>query len=143
MKFWMVKQEPEAYSWNDLERDGKTAWTGVRNYQARNNLRAMQPGEPVLFYHSVSEKSVVGLARVLKAAYPDPTAEGEEGDWCCVELGPWVKMKEPLALAAIKEDSRLKSCPLVKNSRLSVLEFSQAEFERVLQLCGTALPKSR
>jgi len=84
--FWLVKQEPEAYSWSTFLRDGKTAWTGVRNFQARNNLRAMKKGDWVLFYHSVSEKQVVGLARVEKESYPDSTAD--EGDWVAVDLAP-------------------------------------------------------
>ena len=86
MNYWMVKSEPEAYSWQQLVKDGKTVWTGVRNYQARNNLRAMKKGDAVFFYHSVTDKQVVGLARVVKEAYADATAE--EGDWSCVDLAP-------------------------------------------------------
>ena len=86
MQYWLVKQEPEAYSWDDLVKDGRTAWTGVRNFTARNNLRAMKKGDLVLFYHSVTEKQVVGIARVEKEAHPDPTAT--EGDWSCVTLAP-------------------------------------------------------
>src|SRR5438034_5028575 len=115
--FWMVKQEPEAYSWSTFVQEGKTAWTGVRNFQARNNLRAMKKGDLVLFYHSVSEKSVVGLARVEKEQYPDPTAK--EGDWSAVNLVPVKALKEPVSLEQIKADAILKHMPLVRQSRLS------------------------
>ncbi|MBC8097239.1 MAG: EVE domain-containing protein, partial [Akkermansiaceae bacterium] len=118
MNHWLVKQEPEAYSWSDFVRDGRTVWTGVRNFQARNNLRAMKRGDLVLFYHSVSEKQVVGLARVDKEAYPDATAE--EGDWSCVDLVPVKALKTPVTLEQIKADKVLKEIPLVKQSRLSV-----------------------
>ena len=134
-KYWLVKQEPEAYSWATFVKDGRAAWTGVRNFQARNNLRAMQPGDPVLFYHSVSEKQVVGLARVAKAAYADPTAD--EGDWSCVDLAPVKPLKQPVTLDAIKADKLLKDIPLVKQSRLSVTPLTAAQFERVLTLAGT------
>src|SRR5580704_2735327 len=118
MNHWLVKQEPESYSFSDLVKDGRTAWTGVRNFQARNNLRAMKKDDPVLFYHSVSEKQIVGLARVAREAYPDPTAE--EGDWVCVDLVPAKTLPRPVPLEAIKRDSAVKDMPLVKNSRLSV-----------------------
>src|SRR2546422_6481650 len=117
--FWMVKQEPEAYSWSTFVQEGKTAWTGVRNFQARNNLRAMKKGDPVLFYHSVSEKQVVGVARVEKEAYPDPTAT--EGDWSSVDLAPVQELKSPVGLGTIKADKILKNIALVKQSRLSVV----------------------
>ncbi len=133
--YWLVKQEPEAYSWATFVKDGRAAWTGVRNFQARNNLRAMQPGDPVLFYHSVSEKQVVGLARVAKAAYADPTAG--DGDWSCVDLAPVKPLKQPVTLDAIKADKLLKDIPLVKQSRLSVTPLTAAQFERVLTLAGT------
>src|SRR2546427_3157391 len=119
MQHWLVKQEPEDYSWNDFVKDERTAWTGVRNFQARKNLRAMKRGDLVLFYHSVSEKQVVGIARVEKEAYPDPTAE--EGDWVCVGLAPVKPLKKPVALETIKSDQILKEMPLVRQSRLSVV----------------------
>src|SRR5437762_1344248 len=100
MNYWLVKQEPEAYSWQDFLKDGKTAWTGVRNFQARNNLRAMKRGDLVFFYHSVSDKQVVGIARVEKEAYPDSTAE--EGDWSCVDLVPVKTLKKTVSLEQIK-----------------------------------------
>ena len=103
---WLVKQEPEDYSWDDLTRDSSTQWTGVRNFQARNNLRQMKAGDKVLFYHSGKEKSVVGIARVSKAAYPDPTAK-EEG-WIAVDITPVKKLAHPVSLAGIKANSKLR-----------------------------------
>ena len=117
-QYWLVKQEPAAYSWSHLLEDGRTAWTGVRNFQARNHLRAMKRGDLVLFYHSVTEKQVVGLARVDKEAYPDPTAK--EGEWSCVDLVPAKTLKQPVSLETIKADKVLATMPLVRQSRLSV-----------------------
>src|ERR1051326_8672608 len=94
MQYWLVKQEPEAYSWHNLEKDGRTSWTGVRKFQARNNLRAMKKGDLVLFYHSVTEKQIVGVAKVEKEAYPDPTAD--EGDWSAVDLVPDQALRAPV-----------------------------------------------
>src|SRR5438093_11898161 len=113
-QYWLVKQEPAAYSWSNLVKDGRTAWTGVRNFQARNNLRAMKRGDLVLFYHSVSEKQVVGLAKVNHEAYPDPTAK--EGDWCCVDLVPVQTLKKPVSLEIIKSDRTLADLPLLRQS---------------------------
>jgi predicted RNA-binding protein with PUA-like domain len=132
----MVKQEPSAYSWSDFVRDGKTAWTGVRNFQARNNLKAMRKGDQVLFYHSVSEKAVVGIAQVVREAYPDPTAT--EGDWVSVDLAPVQALENPVPLDAIKTDKALAKIALLRNSRLSVLPVSAAEFRAILQLAGRA-----
>jgi predicted RNA-binding protein with PUA-like domain len=137
MNHWLVKQEPESYSWLDFVKEGRAAWTGVRNYQARNNLRAMQEGDPVFFYHSGSQKEIAGLARVAREAYPDPTAD--EGDWVCVDLTPVKIMAKPVALAVIKADSRVKDIPMVKNSRLSVTPLTKAQFERLLVLAETKL----
>ncbi len=134
MQYWLVKQEPEDYSWADLNKDGRTAWTGVRNFQARNNLRTMKKGDLVLFYHSVTEKQIVGVAKVEKEAYPDPTAE--EGDWAAVELVPYKTLKEPVTLETIKADKILKDMRLVRQSRLSVTSVSEKQFDRVLQLGG-------
>jgi predicted RNA-binding protein with PUA-like domain len=134
MNHWLVKQEPESYSWKDFLKDGRTAWTGVRNFQARNNLRAMKKGDPVLYYHSVSEKQIVGLARVAREAYPDPTAE--EGDWVCVDLVPAKTLARPVTLDAIKNDGAVKDMPLVKNSRLSVTPVSKAQFDHLMGLAG-------
>jgi len=137
MNYWLVKSEPEAYSWTQLVKDGKTAWTGVRNFAARLNLRAMKKGDIVCFYHSVTEKQIVGLARVAKEFYPDVTAE--EGDWSCVDLEPVKPLKNPVSLETIKADKALKEMKLVKQSRLSVTPLTPAEFARLLELAGTEL----
>jgi predicted RNA-binding protein with PUA-like domain len=133
--FWLVKSEPESYAWSTFVKDGRAAWTGVRNFQARNNLRAMKKGDLVAFYHSVTGKEVVGLARVEREAYPDPTTE--EGDWSCVDLVPAKPLKEPVSLDAIKADQVLSQMPLVKQSRLSVTPLAAAQFERLLKLGAT------
>ena len=133
--FWLVKQEPESYSWAMLVKDGGTAWTGVRNFQARNNLRAMKKGDLVFYYHSVSEKQIVGLARVAKEFYPDPTAT--EGDWSAVDLAPIKALNKPVSLEAIKADKILKDTLLVRHSRISVTPFSAEQFERLLVLAET------
>lgn len=132
MNYWIVKQEPEDYSFADFVKDGKTAWTGVRNYQARNNLRAMKAGDKVLFYHSGEEKAIVGTARVEKAGYPDPTAD--EGDWVAVDLKAEKPLAKPVALATIKGDKVLKDIALARNSRLSVSPLQEKEFLRILDL---------
>ena len=131
-RHWLVKQEPEAYSWDTFVKDGATDWTGIRNFQARNNLRAMKKGDPVLFYHSVSEKAVVGVARVKREFYADPTAE--EGDWSAVELEPVKPVKTPVTLDAIKADKALRDVPLIKHTRLSVIPLTKDQFNRILQL---------
>jgi predicted RNA-binding protein with PUA-like domain len=135
MNCWIVKSEPEAYAWAQLVKDGQTAWTGVRNFAARLHLRAMKPGDAVFFYHSGGEKSVVGLARVMREAYPDPTAK--EGDWSCVDLVPEMPLARPVTLAQIKGDRLLKEMALARQSRLSVSPVTKAQWERVLQLAGT------
>jgi len=132
--YWLVKQEPDDYAWSSLVKDGRTAWTGIRNFQARNNLRAMEKGDLVLYYHSGKEKQVVGVARVAKAAYPDPTAK--EGDWSAVDLAPERSLPQPVSLASIKADPALADMPLVKQSRLSALPVTEAQFRRVLKLGG-------
>jgi len=136
MNYWLVKQEPEAYSWADLLRDGRTEWTGVRNFQARNNLRAMRKEDPVFFYHSVTDKKVVGLARVEREAYPDPTADG--GDWVSVDLVPVKTLTAAVGLEAVKSDKILRAIPLVKQGRLSVMPLTREQFERLLKLSQTA-----
>lgn len=129
---WLVKQEPEDYSWDDLKRDGSTQWTGVRNFQARNNLRQMKMGDAVFFYHSGKEKCVVGIAIVSKAAYPDPTAN-EEG-WIAVDLEPLKKLPHPVSLADIKANAKLRDLLLVRQSRLSVMPIGQSEFEEIVRM---------
>jgi predicted RNA-binding protein with PUA-like domain len=137
MNYWLAKSEPEAYAWSQLVKDGRTAWTGVRNFQARNNLRAMKKGDPVFFYHSVSEKQIVGIAKVVKEFYPDATAE--EGDWSCVDLAPVKALAKPVTLETIKTDKILQDMPLVKQSRLSVTPLTKAQFERLLALAQTKM----
>ncbi len=131
-KFWLVKQEPSAYSWADLVKDGKTQWTGVRNYTARNNLRAMRKGEAVLFYHSVVGKEIMGIARVLREAYPDPTAK--EGDWSAVDLAPEKALPRSVPLEEIKRNPKLKEMALLRLSRLSVQPVTNAEFDEILRM---------
>ncbi len=128
----MVKQEPEAYSFDDLKRDGRTEWTGVRNFQARNNLRQMKVGDRVLFYHSGEQKAVVGIAQVAKAAYPDPTAD--EGQWIAVDIKPLKSLHEPVALTTIKAEPELANMLLVRQSRLSVMPVTQEEFAVIVKL---------
>jgi len=134
MQYWLVKQEPESYAWATFVKEGRTAWTGVRNFQARNNLRAMKKGDLVLFYHSVTDKQVMGYARVAREAYLDPTAA--EGEWCCVSLVPVKALKNPVGLEAIKADEALKTIPLVKQARLSVMALTREHFDQILQLGG-------
>src|SRR6266436_9856664 len=130
--YWMVKQEPNTYSWNDFVRDGETDWTGVRNYQARNNLREMKAGDRVLFYHSGKDKAVVGLAEVVKAAYPDPTADDPQ--WVAVDLKPIKAFDAPVQLAAIRYDKRLSQLPLIRQSQLSVMPLTKDEFEAIVMM---------
>lgn len=130
--YWLVKQEPEAYSWDDFMRDGRTDWTGVRNYLARKNLRAMRKGDAVFFYHSVSEKAVVGIAEVTREAFPDPTAK--EGDWVAVELKPVKSLKRPVTLAQIRTDPKLREIALLRCSRLSVQPLGKAEFDLICRM---------
>jgi predicted RNA-binding protein with PUA-like domain len=132
---WLVKTEPEAYSWSTFVAEGRAAWTGVRNFQARNNLRAMKKGDLVLFYHSVSGKQAVGLARVEKEFYPDPTAE--DGDWSAVELVAAKALVKPVPLETIKADKLLQEMALVRNSRLSVTPVTAEQFERLMKLAET------
>ena len=130
--YWLVKQEPEAYSWDDFERDGRTDWTGVRNYLARKNLRAMRKGDPVLFYHSVSDKAVIGIAEVTREAFPDPTAR--EGDWSAVELKPVKRLKKPVTLAQVRAEPKLRDIALLRCSRLSVQPLGKAEFDLICRM---------
>ena len=131
-KFWLVKQEPSAYSWADLVRDGKTQWTGVRNFTARNNLRAMRKGDTVLFYHSVVGKEIVGIAKVIREAYPDPTAT--EGDWSAVDVAPEKPLPRPVTLEEIKANPKLKEMALLRLSRLSVQPVTSVEFQEIVRM---------
>jgi predicted RNA-binding protein with PUA-like domain len=130
--FWLVKQEPSTYSWSDFVAEGQTAWTGVRNYTARNNLRKMQSGDEVFFYHSGEDKAVVGIAKVRRTAYADPTAK--EGDWSAVDLAPVKALRRPVTLREIKSNSRLKQMPLIRQSRLSVMPLDAGEFREILEM---------
>ena len=130
--YWLVKSEPNAYSWSDLVKEKKTSWTGVRNFTARNNLRSMRMGDEVLFYHSVTDKAVVGVAKVVRASYPDPTAK--EGDWSAVDLAPIKPLRDPVALDQIKARRRLRDISLVRQSRLSVHRLSAEEYREILAL---------
>ena len=132
MNYWLVKSEPDEYSFQDLERDGRTAWTGVRNYAARNHLRDMVEGDLVLYYHSRKGLEVVGVTRVVKRAYPDPTAE--KGDWSAVDLEAVRPLEKPVPLSDIKETAELKDLPLVRIGRLSVMPVGREAFDKILEM---------
>lgn len=132
MRYWLVKQEPGAFSWTAFVAEGCTAWTGVRSFQARNHLRSMEKNDLVLFYHSVTDKCVVGLACVEKAAYPDPTAE--DGDWSCVDIVPVRAFPKHVSLDQIKSDPLLRELPLVRQARLSVMPIEGTQFARICKL---------
>jgi predicted RNA-binding protein with PUA-like domain len=138
-KYWMVKQEPETYSWDNFVKDGSTDWTGVRNYQARNNLKDMKIGDRVLFYHSGKGKEVVGLAEVLKSAYPDPTADDPQ--WVAVDLKPIKALATPVQLAAIRYDKRLSQLPLIRQSQLSVMPLTKDEFDTIVSMGNNKVRK--
>ena len=133
--FWLVKQEPSAYSWSDFVADRGTSWTGVRNYAARNNLRRMRKGDEVFFYHSGEEKAVVGTARVKQTAYADSTAK--EGDWSAVDLVPIKSLPRPLTLQQIKTQPGLSKIQLVRQSRLSVMPLMSKEFQTIVNIPQT------
>jgi predicted RNA-binding protein with PUA-like domain len=133
-QFWLVKQEPSAYSWTDFVRDGKTSWTGVRNFTARNNLRTMRKDDAVFFYHSVTDKAIQGIAKVVREAYPDPTAK--EGDWSAVDLAPEKALSKPVMLEEIKGNPKLKDMALLRLSRLSVQPVTKAQFEEIVRMAG-------
>ena len=135
MAYWLVKSEPDVYSFDELVREGRSRWDGVRNYQARNNLRTMQVGDLCLFYHSNIGLAVVGIARVDREHYPDPTAE--KGDWSCVDLVPVQPLVRPVPLPEIKAHPDLQQIGLVRNGRLSVMPLTEAEFSTILTLGET------
>ena len=132
--FWLVKQEPSSYSWSDFVAERQTSWTGVRNYAARNNLRRMQKGDEILFYHSGDDKAVVGIAKVVRTAYQDSTAK--EGDWSTVDLAPVKPLRRSVTLHEIKSRPRLKGIALVRQSRLSVLPLAESEFREIVKMGG-------
>ena len=132
MAAWLVKEEPRKYAWEQFREDKKTCWDGVRNYQARNNLREMKKGDEVVFYHSVTTKAAMGVCKVVKTAYPDPTAK--DGDWSAVDLQVVESFGEPVTLAQVKDDKLLAECALVKQSRLSVMPLTAAQLKRFRKL---------
>jgi len=132
MNYWLVKTEPETFSWDDFNKKGVDHWDGVRNYQARNNLKLMKVDDKVLFYHSGEEKQVVGLARVVREFYPDPTIDDDR--WVAVDMVPVEKLKKSITLAQIKSDSVLTGLPLIRNSRLSVMPVEKNHFDHIIGL---------
>ena len=137
--YWLVKQESEAYPWSQLVQEGVADWSGVRNYQARNYLRQMRQGDEVLYYHSVSDKCVMGIAKVLREHYPDPT-DGT-GKWSAVDIVPLRALKAPVGLKTLKADPALADIPLLKQSRLSVMPLEKEVFERILVIGKSRKPK--
>ncbi len=136
---WLVKSEPATYAWAQLVRDGRTVWDGVRNALARQHLAAMRRGDLVLYYHSNEGKEIVGIARVVREAHPDPTADDPK--WLAVDLEPVRPFAEPVGLATIKGDPKLEGLALIRQSRLSVLPVSRAHFDHLLQLGKTKAPR--
>jgi predicted RNA-binding protein with PUA-like domain len=134
MNYWLVKSEPSTYGWEKLVKDKKTTWDGVRNYAARIHLRSMKKGDEVLFYHSNEGMEIVGIARIDKEAYQDPTTE--DTNWVAVDLKPHKKLKTPVSLTRIKEDKRLKDMALVRIGRLSVQPVTEKEWEIIMELAG-------
>jgi predicted RNA-binding protein with PUA-like domain len=134
-QYWLVKQEPESYAWSDFVRDGRAVWDGVRNFQARNNLKAMRRGDRALFYASGGPKEIVGVARVARPAFPDPTAVPGEG-WVAVELRPMQPLPSPVALARLRAEPGLAGLALLRQSRLSVVPVTADEFALILRLGG-------
>ena len=132
MSYWLVKSEPSAYSWDDLVRDGRTDWTGVRNYQARNNLKSMKKGDLLLYYHSNEGLAIVGIARVVKEAYQDPTTDDDR--WVAVDIEPVKPLKNPVTLADIKKKKGLENIALVKQGRLSVVPVTKDEYDAILKM---------
>lgn len=137
MAYWLLKTEPEAYSWEQLEKDGSTAWTGIRNFQARNNLRLMQEGDLVFVYHSGDEKEIRGIAKITKVAYPDPTAE--EGEWVCVDLQAIKALTRTMGLEEIKNTHNLAIMKFVTQSRLSVSPVTESQWNDILKYTKTNL----
>lgn len=134
MAYWLVKEEPTKYTFEMFLKDGSTCWDGVRNYQARNNLRLMKMNDDVVFYHSGKLKSAMGTAKVIGEGYPDPTAE--EGDWTAVDLEVQIKFADPVALATVRGDKVLAESALVKQTRLSVMPLNKSQFEKFKKLGG-------
>lgn len=134
MRYWLIKSEPSSYSWEQLEKDKQTCWSGVRNYAARNNLKAMKPGDQVLYYHSNEGMEIVGIAEISNEAYQDPTTT--ETAWVAVDVKPLKKLKHPVSLKQIKGETRLSDMALLRLSRLSVQEVNAAEWRVIMELAG-------
>jgi predicted RNA-binding protein with PUA-like domain len=132
MNHWLVKSEPVKYSWEKFNKEGRTFWDGVRNYQARNNLKLMKKGDLVMWYHSNEGKEVVGIARIVKEFYQDPTTD--DPNWVVVDLEPVQSLKNAVTLEKIKADERLKDIGLVRQGRLSVMALKREEFDRIVEL---------
>ncbi len=130
MNYWLVKSEPSTYSWDDLVKDGGTRWDGVRNYQARNNLKAMKKGDLVLYYHSGATPGIVGVAKVVKESYKDPTTDDER--WVAVDIAPLKHLKNPVSLDYIKKEKKLRDISLIKQGRLSVMPVTKGEYGVIL-----------
>jgi len=137
MQYWLMKSEPFKYSWQQLVEDKKTFWDGVRNYAARNNMKAMEKGDIVFFYHSNEGKEIVGIAKVVKEHYPDPTIEDDR--WVAVDIKPIKAMKTPVTLAMVKAEPKLKDMELVRLMRLSVGKVSKKEFELIMKMGDTTI----
>jgi predicted RNA-binding protein with PUA-like domain len=137
MSFWLIKSEPFVFSFSDLQRDGFSMWDGVRNYGARNFLRAMERDDILLFYHSNEGLEIVGIAKVLHTAYPDPTAE--KGDWSAIDIVPVKKLNRAVTLKEIKQHPELQDIALIKQSRLSVMPVTDTQFDIIMQLAETKL----
>lgn len=131
-QYWLVKSEPEDYSWDTFVKEGSAVWDGVRNFQARNNLKKMKQGDWVLYYHSGVEPKIVGIAKVIKESFPDPTSSNPR--WLSVELAPVKPLKKSVTLKRIRQEKKFHSHPLLRQSRLSVIPFKKSEFDRVLKL---------
>lgn len=132
MNYWLMKTEPGTYSWEDLENDKKTFWDGVRNYQARNNMKDMKKGDQAFIYHSVKEKKIIGVAEIIKEAYQDPTTDDDR--WVAVDIKPLFKLDRPIELEEVKNEDHLSGMVLVNNSRLSVQQVSREEFDKVIEM---------
>lgn len=137
MQYWLVKSEPDAFSWDQQVANGVEPWTGVRNHMARNNLRAMRTGDRAFFYHSNVGKEIVGVVEVVRTAYPDPTVEpGEKGEWVCVDMRAVGKMPRPVTLAALKADPAFAELALIRQSRLSVMPVSAEHWRAICRMGG-------
>ena len=139
LQYWLIKSEPSVYAYSQLEADGHTAWTGIRNFEARNNLRSMRPGDLCLYYHSNEGKAVVGVARVLAAAQEDPTAPGE--NWAAVDVEPVVAFRAPVTLAFLKADPDFAELKLITRSRISVVDVTKSHFTSIVKLWKAKLPR--